>query len=89
MQAQFLFEAVANKEVWPCDTADVNFVAIGVTTGVPAGVINSVKKLIHMFLKTSMVFRLAKLIEIILFVFPSKDIFQTISSVLPIIAHDS
>jgi len=46
--------------------------------------INGVKKLMHMFLKTSMVFRLAKLIEMILFVFPSKDIVQilTISSVL-------
>lgn len=38
--------------------------------------INGVKKLIHMFLKTSMAFRLAKLIEMILFVFPSMDIVQ-------------
>ena len=34
LKAQFLFEAVANKEVWSCDTADDNFVTIGVTAGV-------------------------------------------------------
>ena len=48
---------------------------MGVTIGVPAGIINSVKKLIHMFLKTAMVFRLAKLTVMIFFVFLTKDIF--------------
>ena len=75
LKAQFLFEAVANKEVWPSDTADANFVTMGVTMGVSAGIINSVKKLIHMFLKTAMVFRLAKLTVMIFFVFLTKDIF--------------
>ena len=44
-------------------TTDVTVVTVGVTVGE-----NSVKKILHMFLKTFMVFRLAKLVLIRIFV---------------------